>query len=80
MNHVSGRHVCLGFVHNYDENTREEGPVDGAWVKDGSYDIEICGVRFPADVRLNSPVLPPSVHINNSTTLYMGRHLDWDTQ
>ena len=56
-----GRHVCLGFVHNYEEHTREKGLVDVEWVKSGDYEVEIGGFRFPADVRLNSPVLPASV-------------------
>ena len=66
----AGRHICLGFVHNYtNENTREEGSVDGKWVKDGSYEVVIAGIRFPADVSLNSPVLPPSVNIMPSSRI-----------
>ena len=69
-----GRHVCLGFVHNYDKNTREEYVVDSTWVNNGSYEVEIGGQRFSADVRLNSPVLPPFVSVQNSGTNY--RHSD----
>ena len=69
-----GRHVCLGFVHNYDKKTREAKLVDREWVKDGSYEVEIGGLKFSADVSLNSPVLPPSVNTQNSSTSY--RHLD----
>ena len=69
-----GRHVCLGFVHNFDKMTNEENVVNSAWVNEGSYEIEISGLRFSADVRLNSPVLPPSVSTQNSGTSY--RHSD----
>ena len=54
-----GRHVCLGFVHNYDHETREERVVDSSWVNNGLYEVEIGGFRYSADVKLNSPVLPP---------------------
>ena len=54
-----GRHICLGFVHNYDSKTREERVVDSSWVNSGSYEVEIGGLRYSADVKLNSPVLPP---------------------
>merc|ERR1712150_111932 len=69
-----GRHVCLGFVHNFDKMTNEENVVNSAWVNEGSYEIEISGLRFSADVRLNYPVLPPSVSTLNSGTSY--RHSD----
>ena len=68
-----GRHVCLGFIHNYGEN-REEMPFDSKWVHNGSYEIEIGGLRFSADVKLNSPVLPPSISTQKSGTNY--RHSD----
>jgi pyruvate dehydrogenase phosphatase regulatory subunit len=54
-----GRHVCLGFVHNYDHETREQRVVDSSWVNNGLYEVEIGGLRYSADVKLNTPVLPP---------------------
>ena len=31
------------------------------YIQAGDYEIEIGGIRYPADVRLNSPVLPSTV-------------------
>ena len=58
------KHVCLGFIHNYeggDGESRKEAVVTSDWVKAGTYEIEMGGLRFPAVAKLTAPVLP-SVH------------------
>ena len=37
------------------------------FLQSGDYEIEVGGIRFPADVRLNSPILPS--HLGKTTTM-----------
>ncbi|CAK6436780.1 unnamed protein product [Pipistrellus nathusii] len=46
------RHVCLGFVHHFSENTGEEQVVTADFVNRGEYEIDIAGQRFQAKARL----------------------------
>lgn len=46
------RHVCLGFVHNFSEDTGEEQVVTADFINRGEYEIDIAGQRFQAKARL----------------------------
>ncbi|XP_028930662.1 pyruvate dehydrogenase phosphatase regulatory subunit, mitochondrial [Ornithorhynchus anatinus] len=46
------RHVCLGFVQNYDEGTGEELVVTPDFINRGEYEIDIAGQRFQAKAKL----------------------------
>ncbi|XP_038609251.1 pyruvate dehydrogenase phosphatase regulatory subunit, mitochondrial [Tachyglossus aculeatus] len=46
------RHVCLGFVQNYDEETGEELVVTPDFINRGEYEIDIAGQRFQAKAKL----------------------------
>jgi 4-methylaminobutanoate oxidase (formaldehyde-forming) len=49
--HTLGRSVGMGYVHH-------EGGVDAAFVRDGSYEIEIATERYPATASLRAPFDP----------------------
>ncbi|XP_054170545.1 pyruvate dehydrogenase phosphatase regulatory subunit, mitochondrial-like isoform X3 [Homo sapiens] len=46
------RHVCLGFVHNFSEDTGEEQVVTADFINRGEYEIDIAGYRFQAKAKL----------------------------
>ncbi|KAM4639081.1 pyruvate dehydrogenase phosphatase regulatory subunit, mitochondrial isoform 2-T7 [Amazona ochrocephala] len=46
------RHVCLGFVHHFDEKTGEELVVTTDFINQGDYEIDIAGHRFQAKAKL----------------------------
>ncbi|XP_064436231.1 pyruvate dehydrogenase phosphatase regulatory subunit, mitochondrial isoform X3 [Mirounga angustirostris] len=46
------RHVCLGFVHNFSEDTGEEQVVTTDFINRGEYEIDIAGHRFQAKAKL----------------------------
>ncbi|NXN20146.1 PDPR phosphatase, partial [Indicator maculatus] len=46
------RHVCLGFVHHFDEKTGQELVVTTDFVNQGEYQIDIAGQRFQAKAKL----------------------------
>ena len=56
--HTVGRSVGMGYVEN------EEG-VDGAYVRSGSYEIEIGAERFPAAASLRAPYDPKGERVRS---------------
>lgn len=54
------KQVCLGFVQNIAEDGSLEH-VTNDFVLDGEFEVEICGIRYPAKVNLHSPNLPSPV-------------------
>ena len=48
---------CSRFVHRFGPNG-ETQDVYPEYIKSGDYEIEIAGIRYPAKVRLQPPVLP----------------------
>ncbi|XP_062922770.1 pyruvate dehydrogenase phosphatase regulatory subunit, mitochondrial [Mobula hypostoma] len=46
------RHVCLGFVHHYDEDSGAKLVVTPEYVNSGNYEIEIARQRFSAKAKL----------------------------
>uniref|UniRef100_A0A8C5L137 Pyruvate dehydrogenase phosphatase regulatory subunit n=1 Tax=Jaculus jaculus TaxID=51337 RepID=A0A8C5L137_JACJA len=46
------RHVCLGFVHNFSEDSGEEQVVTADFINRGEYEIDIAGQRFQAKAKL----------------------------
>ena len=54
--HTLGRSVGMGYVEN-------EGGVGAAFVRDGSYEIEIAAERFPATATLRPPYDPKSQRV-----------------
>ncbi|NXP55343.1 PDPR phosphatase, partial [Heliornis fulica] len=46
------RHVCLGFVQHFDEQTGEELVVTTDFINQGEYEIDIAGQRFQAKAKL----------------------------
>uniref|UniRef100_A0A8D0GQS0 Pyruvate dehydrogenase phosphatase regulatory subunit, mitochondrial n=1 Tax=Sphenodon punctatus TaxID=8508 RepID=A0A8D0GQS0_SPHPU len=46
------RHVCLGFVQNFDPETGEELLVTPDFINRGEYEIKIAGQRFQAKAKL----------------------------
>uniref|UniRef100_A0A672UAE6 Pyruvate dehydrogenase phosphatase regulatory subunit n=1 Tax=Strigops habroptila TaxID=2489341 RepID=A0A672UAE6_STRHB len=45
-------HICLGFVHHFDEKTGEELVVTTDFINQGEYEIDIAGQRFQAKAKL----------------------------
>ncbi|KAI1235475.1 hypothetical protein IHE44_0002340, partial [Lamprotornis superbus] len=46
------RHVCLGYVHHFDEKTGEKLVVTTDFINQGEYEIDIAGQRFQAKAKL----------------------------
>ncbi|XP_074142085.1 pyruvate dehydrogenase phosphatase regulatory subunit, mitochondrial isoform X1 [Sminthopsis crassicaudata] len=46
------RHVCLGFVHNFNPETGEKLVVTPDFINRGEYEIDIAGQRFQAKAKL----------------------------
>ncbi|XP_068943759.1 pyruvate dehydrogenase phosphatase regulatory subunit, mitochondrial [Petaurus breviceps papuanus] len=46
------RHVCLGFVHNFNQETGEKLVVTPDFINRGEYEIDIAGQRFQAKAKL----------------------------
>ncbi|XP_074055572.1 pyruvate dehydrogenase phosphatase regulatory subunit, mitochondrial isoform X2 [Macrotis lagotis] len=46
------RHVCLGFVHNFDQESGENLLVTPDFINRGEYEIDIAGQRFQAKAKL----------------------------
>ncbi|XP_001362424.3 pyruvate dehydrogenase phosphatase regulatory subunit, mitochondrial isoform X1 [Monodelphis domestica] len=46
------RHICLGFVHNFNEETGEQLVVTTDFINRGEYEIDIAGHRFQAKAKL----------------------------
>ena len=48
------------------------------FIKNAEFEVDICGVNYPAQCRLNPPVLPKKVHfINRWTEIKMnGKQMD----
>jgi len=65
------RVVCLGFVHNYDDATKEAQVVTSEFVtNNANFEIEIAGIRYPAKASLHSPQIP-IISMNGSSSRYM---------
>ena len=62
-----GKHVCLGFVQDFGADGEAE-IIGQEWVKSGNFEVDIFGVRYPAQCRVNPPVLPPKVCCRVSRT------------
>lgn len=54
------KHVAIGFVHNYGDDGQRK-LVTADYVKQGSYEIDIAGMRYPVTVKLSSPAIPKTV-------------------
>ena len=52
------KHVAIGSVYNFSDHGNTKQLVTAEYVKSGEYEIEIAGVRYPAKVRIQPPVLP----------------------
>jgi pyruvate dehydrogenase phosphatase regulatory subunit len=55
------RHICLGFVHDYDPATGKERPLNPTEFildKGARFEINIAGKMFPARALLYPPILP----------------------
>ncbi|XP_043839142.1 pyruvate dehydrogenase phosphatase regulatory subunit, mitochondrial isoform X1 [Dromiciops gliroides] len=46
------RHICLGFVHNFNQETGEKLVVTPDFINRGEYEIDIAGQRFQAKAKL----------------------------
>ncbi len=57
-----------GFVNNFSEEN--DGLVTVQYIRNGSYEVEIAGRRYPAKARLNPPPLP--FHESNYNTTQYG--------
>ena len=58
-----GKHIALGFVQDKDEQG-EARFIGQDFVKSGDFEVEIAGMRYPAQCRLTPPVLPKKVTTN----------------
>jgi len=54
------KQICLGFLQDFDENGNPEY-ITADFIKNASFEVDICGTLFPAQARLNPPVLPKKV-------------------
>ncbi|KAG8237170.1 hypothetical protein J437_LFUL017290 [Ladona fulva] len=45
-----GRMVCLGFIHNFDENGNQQ-VVTNEYVMSGDYEVDIAGVKYSAKIQ-----------------------------
>lgn len=51
------KQVCLGYVQNVDDKGSLQ-TVTHDYVTSGDFEVEICGLRYPAKINLHSPTLP----------------------
>jgi len=67
-----GKQICLGFIQDIGEDgkPRKIGP---EFIKGAEFDIDICGVNYPAQCRLNPPILPKKVMLEGPEA-YSTRH------
>lgn len=54
------KQVCLGFVRDIDKEGNYQ-PVTHDYVNSGEFEVEICGIRYPAKVNLHSPNIPSMI-------------------
>lgn len=54
------KQVCLGYVQNVDDKGSLQ-TVTHDYVTSGDFEVEICGLRYPAKINLHSPTLPSLV-------------------
>lgn len=54
------RQVCLGFVRNIDKDGNFL-TVTHDYVQNGEFEVDICGIRYPAKVNLHSPNIPSMI-------------------
>ena len=57
--HTVGRAIGLGYV------TREDGPVDEAWLTSGKIEVEVALERLPARASLRAPYDPKNARIRS---------------
>ena len=56
------RHICLGYVQDFDDKTREPKLINNDFIiKNAKFEINIGGKLFPAKGHLYAPMLPTSV-------------------
>jgi len=54
------KQICLGFLQDFDEDGNPQ-PITPEFIKNANFDVDICGTLYPAQARLNPPVLPKKV-------------------
>jgi glycine cleavage system aminomethyltransferase T/glycine/D-amino acid oxidase-like deaminating enzyme len=52
-----GKPVGFAFLR------REEAPIENTWITSGSYEVDIAGHRFPADVYIRAPYDPAGTRV-----------------
>ena len=55
--------VCLGFVQDFSKGIDNPGIVTPEFVTEGTYEVVIFGVRYPATAKIKPPVLPTKVSL-----------------
>jgi 4-methylaminobutanoate oxidase (formaldehyde-forming) len=60
--HTVGRSLGMGYV------TNAHGLADDAFIRAGSYEVEVAGVRVPADAALGPWYDPASLRVKDATT------------
>jgi len=69
-----GKQICLGFVQDFSGSDGEAVAVCQDFVKSGEFEVEVFGVRYPAQCRLNPPVLPKKVMLEGPGDYQATRH------
>ena len=61
------RHVCLGYVADFDDKTGEANYITNDFILKGAkFEIDISGKRFPAKANIYPPKLAPAEIVINS--------------
>ena len=55
------KHVCLGYVHNYNADTKQMEVINNSYItnKYAKFEVDIAGKRFLAKANLFAPSLKP---------------------
>jgi len=69
-----GRQICLGFVQDLCEETGKPKVITAEFVKKGVFEVDIFGTRYPAEARLNPPVLPKKVMLEGPSDIPAPSH------
>jgi len=69
-----GRQICLGFVQDFSGEGGQPVHIGQNFVKSGDFEVEVFGTRYPAQCRLNPPVLPKKVMLEGPGDYQATRH------
>jgi len=54
------KQICLGFIQDFGDDGKPK-TIGPDFIKNAEFEVDICGVNYPAQCRLNPPILPKKV-------------------